>query len=146
LRLAFCLFNRCCQILIGIVLFWSAVEHLKNPFFFLSSVLKYKLLDAEIAKIVALFLPTVQLLLAASLVLGIQKRLSIGAVAVLLSLFTFVQATALARGLTIGCGCFGAGHDDPITLFSVFRVGSLATVAWCSLSFEFRVLVTSKRE
>jgi hypothetical protein len=51
-----------------------------------------------------------------------------------LGLFTAVQATALARGLDIGCGCFGAAEQQSIDGSSLALVAGLL---FCSLSGYF---------
>jgi|GEM_PF-3287410 len=118
------------MICVAAVLFWSGVEHLKNPFAFLSSVIRYQLLTGLPASVVAAFLPVFQTLLAGMIVLGVARRMTSLCAAVLLTLFTAVQLSALLRGLEIGCGCFGAASNAPITGYSVSRVAALAALAW----------------
>lgn len=124
------------MICVAAILFWSGVEHLRNPFAFLSSILKYKLLTERPATFVASVLPVFQTLLAGMMFLGVARRFTSFCAAGLLSLFTLVQASALARGLEIGCGCFGAASNAPITLYSVGRVATLAALAWLMFRFE----------
>ncbi len=124
------------MICVAAILFWSGVEHLRNPFAFLSSILKYKLLTERPATFVASILPVFQTLLAGMMILGVARRFTSFCAAGLLSVFSVAQASALARGLEIGCGCFGAASNAPITLSSVGRVASLAVLAWLMLRFE----------
>jgi len=115
---------------LAIVLFWSGVAHFKNPFAFLTSILRYKLVSGDIASVVAMALPVLQSVLAGMLVVGVGMRTAFLGTAVLLSGLTAVQASTLLRGLRIGCGCFGSGNETPITWLSVTSVAAMAGVAW----------------
>jgi putative oxidoreductase len=115
---------------IALVLVWSGVEHLKNPFAFLTSILRYRIIQGQIATFVAAVLPVFQTVLAAMMILGISRRATSLAAALLLTAFSLVQMSALLRGLDIGCGCFGASNNAPITVWSVARVSMLAAVVW----------------
>ena len=118
------------------VLFWSGSEHLKNSFAFLSSVLRYRLVSGQLAVIVATTLPVFQTVLAGAIVLDIDRRRSVICAASLLSFFAIVQLSALIRGLEIGCGCFGASSDAPVSMFSIARVSALAMLGWIAFRAE----------
>ncbi len=124
--------HRAVSVGIAGVLFWSGVEHLKNPFAFLTSILRYRIIDGDLATVLAATLPVLQTTLAAMMVLGVSRRLTTVCATLLLSVFTAVQLSALLRGLEIGCGCFGAANDVPITTWTVSRVALLALFGWAA--------------
>jgi hypothetical protein len=123
------LFVRIVAISLAAVLFWSSVEHLKNPFAFLTNVLRYRLVSGDVAAVVAMALPVVQAVLAGMLVFGAGLRTALLGTALLLSGFSAVQTSALVRDLKIACGCFGAGNETPITWSSISAVTGMACVA-----------------
>jgi hypothetical protein len=129
-------FVRCVGFLMALLLFWSGSEHLKNPFAFLVSILRYRLIQGDAATLVASILPVIQTVLAGMLALGVTRRVTLFSAATLMSLFACVQLSAVLRGLEIGCGCFGAGSDTPVTIWSVARVATVAAVAWLSFFLE----------
>ena len=81
-------------------------------------------------------LPVLQSVLAGMLVVGVGMRTAFLGTAVLLTGLTAIQASALLRGLQIGCGCFGAGNETPITWMSFTSVAAMAGMAWlcCGLT------------
>ncbi len=81
----------------------------------------YQLFPA-LAPVLAASLPAVELALGAALLAGPRPWLRAGALAsaALLAVFTVAVASAVARGINISCGCFGAG-SSPVTLLTVLR-------------------------
>lgn len=122
--------QRLAVIFIAVILFWSGAEHLKNPFAFLTSIVRYQIIDGIAATTLATALPIFQTVLAAMLIFGISPLRTRLCAAALLTVFTSVQISAIVRGLEVGCGCFGTANDTPITWGSVLRVGLLASLAW----------------
>jgi hypothetical protein len=110
---------------LGILFIVSAVEHLKNPFYFYSRLLRYEVLSGFIAGSFATILPAFQLVLGASLILGLAPRASLSAGIGILLMFVAAQSLALTRGLSIECGCFGPADHDVVSLSSIGRTGVL---------------------
>jgi Methylamine utilisation protein MauE len=104
---------------------------MSNPYHFLSSVYSYELVGPGLGRFCAMVLPPLQLVLAVCFVV---RRFVGGAFLVssmLLAIFTVAQVSVLARGLEIGCGCFGAAVRSPVGGESLTLVGFLL---FCSLS------------
>lgn len=93
---------------------------------------------ARISPALAVVLPVVELLLG----LGLLPAATVGPSAIgataLLLLFTGAIATALARGRTPDCHCFGQLHSAPAGPTTLIRNGALAAVAgglaWVSMT------------
>jgi hypothetical protein len=101
-------------------LLWrSAIVHLGNPYYFLSSIYAYNLTDSTTGQIAAFLLPHAELLLGLVLFLGIWKRPAYAFTAVLFAVFAVAQLAALAQGLKISCGCYGSGESLEIGAVSV---------------------------
>lgn len=123
------------QLLAGILLAWfwvrSGLPHITNCYYFLSSIYSYEIVGPALGAVAAMGFPALQLVLAVGLV---TRRFVGGAFflsSLLLTTFAAAQASALVRGLEIGCGCFGATERQSI------GSGSLATtflLLICSLS------------
>lgn len=140
-------FNVSC-IFTASVLAFSAVEHIRNPYAFLISILRYKFIGGALAEVSALLLPWFQLIIAVCLISRSCFREACFLGGGLLLCFSGVQFSALYRGLKIGCGCFGAASDRPISAFGVLQV---LVLALCLLYSGLRsaptvVLRASERE
>jgi pimeloyl-ACP methyl ester carboxylesterase len=131
-------FARTLQLLVGIVigLIWiqSATAHADNPFFFLSSVYKYKLVGPAIGRFVAVVLPSLEFVLAICLLFRIFVGGALLTSACLLTMFACVQVLAFSRGLKIDCGCFGPASSRPIDLGSIASVVTLAACVYLALA------------
>jgi len=89
---------------------------------------------AQFAGILATFLPLVELVVAASLLVATTARVgAYGALAMLVA-FTIAIAANLARGRTPGCPCFGQAQPSPIGWTTLVRNAVLlamaAAIAW----------------
>jgi putative oxidoreductase len=69
----------------------------------------------------ALALPLLEMLLGIYLVTGLLLPLSSAVAVVVLALFTVIVASAVMRGLSAPCGCFGPGDSAPATWMTVLR-------------------------
>jgi len=116
----------------------SAVIHVRNPYYFLGSVLQYRLCDATTGQAVAMSLPFLQLVIASCLVLRIWVNAALSITVCLAGLFATVQASALVRDLNIGCGCFGAAGEHEIGWRSILGVVALGVVGGLALGIRSR--------
>lgn len=73
------------------------------------AVRAYQLLPDALVRPVAVGLPLLELLLGVFLLIGLGTRLAAVMSALLLIAFIAAVGQSWARGLTIGCGCFGGG-------------------------------------
>src|SRR5690606_20758620 len=76
-----------------------------------SAVRGFRLLPEDLADLVGLGLPWLEIMLGLFLLLGFATRVSAVLSALLLVAFLVGVISAAARGLTIDCGCFGGGGD-----------------------------------
>ena len=101
-----------CRIVVALLLLMAARPHLANGYQFLESVLAYRLLPNELAVVVAVIVPSLELTLGVALVFVPRlRRMACDVSVVLFTLFLIAQSSAYARGLDIGCGCFGDAED-----------------------------------
>jgi hypothetical protein len=78
----------------------------------------YQMMPGWLIQPMAIALPLLEIPIGVYLLLGLMQRWAAGAAGALLLVFIGAMAWALARGLTLGCGCFGntlglsAFHDS----------------------------------
>lgn len=110
------------------IFLYAGIEKAREPWIqFAVSVDEFKAVpDAWIAPI-ARTLPWAEIALAIALITGILSRWFSLIATLLLALFLGVGIRAYALGLTVDCGCFGAGHSGSIdAMWFVEHVGMLA--------------------
>lgn len=92
---------------------WEKLTHLA---LFYQTAQGYKILTPELTQIYAGWLPWLEILAGAMLLLGVFRRFSVGLIALLLLSFLIALAWVLLRGDTVDCGCFlGGSQASPVT-------------------------------
>jgi uncharacterized membrane protein YphA (DoxX/SURF4 family) len=94
------------RIIIGGIFFLSGLLKLINQAEFTEALKAYGFLPALVVEITALLIPYVELVLGLCFALAIRTRLTGGALAGLLLLFTIAGAMASINGQGADCGCF----------------------------------------
>ncbi|WP_017573553.1 MauE/DoxX family redox-associated membrane protein [Nocardiopsis halotolerans] len=102
-----------CRVGLAAVLIFAAVSKFP-PALSIQAVEAYDLFPTDIARFIGYTLPLFELALAVLLLAGLATRY-VGAVSALLMIaFIAGIVSAMARGLSIDCGCFGGGGQvDP---------------------------------
>ena len=109
------------RIALGVLFLLTGALKMADPSAFAVEIHNYQLFPS-LAPALAATLPTIELALGAALLAGPRPWLRAGALATsaLLVVFTIAVGSAVARGINISCGCFGAG-SSPVTLLTVAR-------------------------
>ncbi|QDO88873.1 DoxX family membrane protein [Ornithinimicrobium ciconiae] len=103
-----------CRLALGGVLLAAGLLKVGDTTGSIQSVVAYRLFDYQLAEMIGLMLPVVEIALGLLLVLGLLTRWSAALGALLMVVFIAGIASAWARGLAIDCGCFGTGGPvDP---------------------------------
>lgn len=97
---------------LGGILLWSGVAKLRQPYDFLSNVYQYELLGPKMGMAVAMILPWVEVVIGLCLLAGLFVGGALLGSILLAAVFTFAQASAMRRGLSIECGCFGSSSSS----------------------------------
>jgi uncharacterized membrane protein YphA (DoxX/SURF4 family) len=94
---------------------WIAAGAVKlpDPAQSVDAVRAYQLLPASLVQPVGHLLPVLEIVVGATLVLGLLARGSAVVSALLFVAFIIGIASVWARGISIDCGCFGGGGYDP---------------------------------
>jgi hypothetical protein len=96
---------------LGASLVWSAVGKLDDPIAFLQAVYRYEIVGPGLGWWVAAVLPYAELVVGLSLLSGMLAGAAGWLAAGLGLAFVGAQGVAMARGLSIECGCFGSGGE-----------------------------------
>ena len=129
---------RLAEICLGAILAISAVSHFNNQYRFFDSVLNYRILTGNSAELLAVLLPYLEITTGTALISGFFRKGAVAICTVLFAMFLVAQASALARGLKIGCGCFG-DLGGLVSFTSVSIVFCLMMVSIGSLAILFRM-------
>lgn len=113
------------------VLFWAGISKMARPDLFAAAIDHYRLLPDSVSVVLAYYLPWLEIVAAAGL---FSSRSRVGAAllaAGLFTLFFLALVSALARGLDIRCGCFGAGAESgrAVLLVAALRAALLCAAA-----------------
>jgi len=94
---------------LGAVFIYAGADKIRNPLQFADSIAAFAILPTMFIDPLALGLPTFEV--ACGLLLVAPRTRRFGALALALSsaLFFLALVSALLRGLTLDCGCFGIG-------------------------------------
>ena len=126
------------RLVMGVVFLVAGISKLSDLTIAELSVQSYELLPADVARIVGVVLPIVEVSLAVLLLLGIGTRATAIVLSLLLVIFIFGIASLWARGIVAQCGCFGGSlimteapsYPLEIARDSVMLVAILWLVAW----------------
>jgi uncharacterized membrane protein YphA (DoxX/SURF4 family) len=84
---------------------------------FAQQIAAFRLLPQPLIAPLALALPFFEILLGGCLVIGLFTRIAAWTAVLLLLVFDGAIASAVVRGMTLNCGCFGT-HDSSVTTWS----------------------------
>jgi protein-disulfide isomerase len=132
---------------IALAAVWAvvAVGRLGDPAASVRAVRAYQLLPDVLERGVGYGLPFLALALALLLLLGLATRVAAVVSAAVFVLFLVALSSVVARGLRIGCGCFGGGGTVPagqstgypveIVVGVVLLLAAVALVLWPATRF-----------
>jgi putative oxidoreductase len=125
---AFCVF-------LAVVFVVAAVPKLIDPGSFANDLLNYRLLPENLVGLVALFVPALELAIAAALLWPRYQRGAALISMLLLVGFAAAMAQARIRGIDLSCGCFGAAFESKVSWLTVARSMLLAAMSAVPLLF-----------
>lgn len=110
------------RIILGSIFLYAGIMKIPDPDAMAQAIYNYRLLPGWMIPPAAMVMPWVEVLVGASLLLGIFAQGGALAAAGLLGLFACALAISLIRGLDISCGCFNLSSSaKSITIFTLLR-------------------------
>ena len=100
-----------CRLVLGGVFIYASLDKIANPAEFAKAIGNYHVLPFGLENLLALFLPWLELITGILLIAGIMVD---GATILIFSMnivFIFAISQALARGISIECGCFSVSTE-----------------------------------
>jgi uncharacterized membrane protein YphA (DoxX/SURF4 family) len=88
---------------------YAGIDKIRDPLSFADSIAGFAILPAVLINLLALGLPPFEIASGLMLLGPWTRRVGALAVAVISVIFFTALASALLRGLTLDCGCFGTG-------------------------------------
>jgi len=124
------------RILVGAIFFYAGAIKLQEPLRFADSIATFRMVPDEFINILALGLPPFEIIVGLLLIPGWHSRSAAFCVVLLTVVFAIVLGQALARGLEVDCGCFGAGQPSPFkSWLALWRdLVLMAGAAWLYLT------------
>jgi putative oxidoreductase len=123
----------------------SALSHISNPYYFLSSVHAYQLLNKTLGEWFAMTLPFLQLVLSLALAIRWAPLASWLVCSLLFLLFLFAQYSVIWRGMEISCGCFGVADGVHVGWGTLSIAGSGLVVSFAGVLINLRLMLAQKK-
>lgn len=109
------------RIVLGGLFIFAGVTKAFDPGAFAIEIQRYNLIPWLPGALAAVYLPWLEILVGALLVVKRLERGALLLIICLLLVFTFALASATFRGLGIDCGCFGKAFTATGTIFPLVR-------------------------
>jgi putative oxidoreductase len=109
------------RLVLGGIFVLAGTSKIYDPAAFAIELERYQLLPWKVDAAAADYLPWLELLAGLCLFLKWLERGALLLITLLLIVFTFALASALVRGLSIDCGCFGHTFMSTGTIVPILR-------------------------
>jgi uncharacterized membrane protein YphA (DoxX/SURF4 family) len=109
------------RVVLGVIFVVAGVSKVGHPDVFAAQIAGFRLLPAALIAPLAVSLPFLEILLGAYLILGLFTRTAAWVAVVLLAVFDLAIASAVIRGMSVSCGCFGPADTSVTSWPEVIR-------------------------
>lgn len=116
------------RLIVGGVFLYASFYKVIDPMSFAKSIWYYHMVPGSLINLMALIMPWLELLCGIFLILGVWYRGSVLWMNILVIVFMIALLSAIARNLSIDCGCFKASEGATKS-------------AWTSFWFDVGLLV-----
>jgi putative oxidoreductase len=94
---------------VAAVFIYAGIDKIHDPLQFADSIAAFAILPAVLINLLAMGLPAFEIACGLLLIGPWTRRVGALAIAIILVVFMIALSSALLRGLTLDCGCFGIG-------------------------------------
>jgi len=109
------------RVAIGVIFLVAGAAKVGHAAEFAQEIAAFRLLPQGVIAPMALGLPLLEILLGACLVLGVFTRTTAWIAVAVFAVFDLAIASAVVRGMSISCGCFGPSDASVTTWGEVAR-------------------------
>jgi uncharacterized membrane protein YphA (DoxX/SURF4 family) len=122
------------RVAVGVIFLWAGAAKIGHAEAFAAQIAAFGLVPQPLIAPLALLLPFFEVLLGGYLLLGLYTRVAALIAVVQLAIFATAIGSAVVRGLSLSCGCFGSGDKSvtswPEVARDVIFAAVAAFVAW----------------
>jgi uncharacterized membrane protein YphA (DoxX/SURF4 family) len=109
------------RIVLGVIFVVAGVSKVGHAAEFAQQIAAFRLLPQPVIAPMALLLPFLEIMVGGYLIVGLFTRIAAWAATLLLLVFDAAIASAVVRGMTLNCGCFGTNDTTVTTWAEVAR-------------------------
>src|ERR1035437_4469843 len=124
------------SIAVAAVFIYAGLDKIRDPLQFADSTAAFTIVPAVFINLFALGLPPFELACGVLLLAPLTRRVGALAAAVISVMFFTALASALLRGLTLDCGCFGVGAPSRARMW--VEAGRAGALFWGALFVYLR--------
>jgi uncharacterized membrane protein YphA (DoxX/SURF4 family) len=117
------------RVLLGALFVVAGASKVGHADVFAAEIAGFRLLPAAVIAPIAIALPFLEMLLGVYLILGLFTRTAAWIAVALFAVFDLAIASAVVRGMTISCGCFGPSDATVTSWAEVARDAVLVVLA-----------------
>jgi uncharacterized membrane protein YphA (DoxX/SURF4 family) len=117
------------RVAVGALFIWAGGAKIGHADVFAAQIAAFRIVPHALIAPLALLLPFFEVLLGGYLVVGLYTRVTAVIAAVQLAIFATAIGSAVMRGLSLSCGCFGPGDKTVTSWPEVIRDVAFAAVA-----------------
>jgi len=100
------------RLILGAVFIYASIDKIQNPADFAKAINNYHVLPFGLENLMALALPWLELFVGICLIIGVMVDGATILVVLMNIMFIFAISQALARGISIDCGCFSVSSES----------------------------------
>jgi uncharacterized membrane protein YphA (DoxX/SURF4 family) len=132
------------RLILGAVFIYASLDKIAHPAEFAKAIGNYHIVPFGLENLMALALPWLELIAGVCLIVGVMLDGATLMVVIMNIVFIFAISQALARGISIECGCFSVSPEsgDSIGIQTILRdIGylMLAAVVWYRQEKQFEL-------
>ncbi len=117
------------RVAVGAVFVWAGASKVGHADVFAAQIAAFGLVPHALIAPLALLLPIFELVLGAYLIIGLYTRVAAWIAVAQLAIFATAIGSAVVRGLSLSCGCFGPADKTVTSWPEVARDLAFAAVA-----------------
>ncbi|MBV8750508.1 MAG: DoxX family membrane protein [Candidatus Eremiobacteraeota bacterium] len=117
------------RVVIGVIFIVAGAAKVGHAAEFAAQIAGFRILPQVVIAPMALALPFLEILLGGYLIVGLFTRAAAWIAVILFATFDLAIASAVVRGMTVSCGCFGPNDKTVTTWAEVARDAVFVLIA-----------------
>ncbi len=130
------------SVILAAIFIYAGVEKIRSPLDFADNIQGFAILPLALVVPMALALPFFEIASGLLMLTPWTRRVAALGIAIITAMFIVALGSALARGLTLDCGCFGVGAPSRTRMWA--ELGLDIVLFAVSLSIYLRLFIGSQ--